>query len=471
MAARYWVGTTTSWNTSANWSATSGGAGGAGVPTSADDVVFDSGATQNCTCDVAISCLSLNIASTYSGTLDFADSSYSHTIAIDATFGGSGTLDLGNSTITVSGSWDDLNQTTLVYSGGSIVMDGDGETYASQGGWDGRLKSFRASADITVDGGFQIQNVGTGGLIIDTGKTISLTSGIIVVSNSPINSSGTITTSAGTTILIQYGAVITSLGVIDGSGLLAFRYNQSVTIGGNFATDVEFYANSGYVTATLNANTTFYGTVYFKANSTRIVTFQPSNYSIVFRGDIISTIAGTFIWTAGTGTITASGTSNQDWDFNGESVEDIDIDKTSGTLTLSGNVDPDTLTLSSGTLDIDGNNITTINAFTQAFGTTCKDTAGGGLISVGGNLAINGTSVNPCVWNGPDLDVTGTAEASWTTVTNSNASTGSTVDATNNCTDGGGNDSGWNFGSASTGYRKGFLNMQDSQNMGVLLQI
>lgn len=45
MANRYWVGGSGTWSTTntANWSATSGGAGGASVPTSVDDVFFDSG--------------------------------------------------------------------------------------------------------------------------------------------------------------------------------------------------------------------------------------------------------------------------------------------------------------------------------------------------------------------------------------------------------------------------------------------
>jgi hypothetical protein len=45
MAARFWVGGTGNWDasTTTNWSATSSGAGGASVPTSADDVTFDSG--------------------------------------------------------------------------------------------------------------------------------------------------------------------------------------------------------------------------------------------------------------------------------------------------------------------------------------------------------------------------------------------------------------------------------------------
>jgi hypothetical protein len=43
MATRYWVGDGGPWSSAntTNWSATSGGAGGASVPTAADDVVFD----------------------------------------------------------------------------------------------------------------------------------------------------------------------------------------------------------------------------------------------------------------------------------------------------------------------------------------------------------------------------------------------------------------------------------------------
>jgi hypothetical protein len=41
MADRYWVGGSGSWNSTAKWSTTSGGSGGASVPTSADNVIFD----------------------------------------------------------------------------------------------------------------------------------------------------------------------------------------------------------------------------------------------------------------------------------------------------------------------------------------------------------------------------------------------------------------------------------------------
>lgn len=41
MANRYWVGGTGNWNTTAHWSTTSGGSGGASIPTSSDNVIFD----------------------------------------------------------------------------------------------------------------------------------------------------------------------------------------------------------------------------------------------------------------------------------------------------------------------------------------------------------------------------------------------------------------------------------------------
>lgn len=71
--------------------------------------------------------------------------------------------------------------------------------------------------------------------------------------------------------------------------------------------------------------------------------------------------------------------------------------------------------------------------------------SGAFLITVNGNFALNGTNGNEITFNGPDLDITGTAEAHFTTATDSDASAGTEVDATDNCTDGTGN-TNWNFG-------------------------
>jgi len=70
MADRYWRGGTGTWNTSSttNWSETSGGAGGASVPTATDNVIFDQSATYNVTMTGALACLNITVSA---GTVSF----------------------------------------------------------------------------------------------------------------------------------------------------------------------------------------------------------------------------------------------------------------------------------------------------------------------------------------------------------------------------------------------------------------
>ncbi len=64
MADRYWVGGTGTWNTTSttNWSATSGGASGASVPTTADNVIFDQAGTYTVTMIGALACLNITVS-------------------------------------------------------------------------------------------------------------------------------------------------------------------------------------------------------------------------------------------------------------------------------------------------------------------------------------------------------------------------------------------------------------------------
>ena len=69
---RYWVASTSSnWNNTANWSATSGGIGGASVPGASDAVVFNGtgGLQGNCILDIAPTVSSITVNG-YSGTID-----------------------------------------------------------------------------------------------------------------------------------------------------------------------------------------------------------------------------------------------------------------------------------------------------------------------------------------------------------------------------------------------------------------
>jgi hypothetical protein len=70
-AARYWVGLASNggaWNNTANWSASSGGTGGASVPTSTDDVFFDI-AASDCTLSGNVTVQSIQMSGTFSGSI------------------------------------------------------------------------------------------------------------------------------------------------------------------------------------------------------------------------------------------------------------------------------------------------------------------------------------------------------------------------------------------------------------------
>jgi hypothetical protein len=75
---RYWVGGTGTWDatTTTNWSATSGGSGGASVPTSADDVVFNSSSNATAYTVTAtatqLRCAALTMAGPLVGNITFA---------------------------------------------------------------------------------------------------------------------------------------------------------------------------------------------------------------------------------------------------------------------------------------------------------------------------------------------------------------------------------------------------------------
>ena len=120
MADRYWVGGTASWDGTAGtkWATTSGGTGGASVPTTADDVFFDALSTGTCTIATgntgakSINCTGFTGTITGTAAITVAGSvtlvagmTYTHTGTI--TFTGTGTLTTAGKTfsaVTVNGS-------------------------------------------------------------------------------------------------------------------------------------------------------------------------------------------------------------------------------------------------------------------------------------------------------------------------------------------------------------------------------
>lgn len=136
MADRYWVGGTGTWDSTntANWSTSSGGAGGASVPTAADNVIFDAGSDAGAdftvtmantprVCndftasglDFTMTLAGTSIGLTVSGSLEFPATNFTRAYTGTTTFNAT----TAGKTVTTNG----------VSFGSSVIFDGAG------GGW------------------------------------------------------------------------------------------------------------------------------------------------------------------------------------------------------------------------------------------------------------------------------------------------------------------------------------------------
>lgn len=93
MIERYWISATPSnWNNTANWSNASGGPGGLSIPDSTTKVFFDSNGNGNCTMDISVYILGLNVSG-YGGNISQNNQSIlldSSAFFDDGTFTGNG---------------------------------------------------------------------------------------------------------------------------------------------------------------------------------------------------------------------------------------------------------------------------------------------------------------------------------------------------------------------------------------------
>ena len=452
MADRFWVrlaiSGTGNWSDTANWSATSGGAGGASVPGSGDVANFNLNGLASCRLNISIDVGGITSTTAYIGTIDAATDNLNHTLGTSGLEAANTSLrlNMGSGTWTCAGNFDARNSanlnsvtSTLVLTGASKVL-GNGVTYNNVtvnalatytliSATSTNLKNTLSLAGTLTANGSLTFTVNNGLVSVDVGGSLAGSGSVVCSAGVSINvtNNGTISVSTFTPRVVSAGTW-----TIQGSGTFAS------------ATTTLLINNSQ--TLIVGSDLTFTGDLVLW-HTGGVNTFDLSgNHSITLEGDLSKLDGGgSLTWQKGTGTITLTGTANQSIDFNGEAVEDIDIDKAAGTVTLTGAVTTDSLALTDGTLDIAAINPVVTGNYTQAAGT---DVTGTGLIAVSGNFAINGTAGNTCTFNGPDLDVTGTAEAHHTTATNSDASAGTEIDATDACTDGGGNVN-WNFAAAA----------------------
>lgn len=212
MATYYWVGGNGTWDsaTTTNWSLTSGGAGGAGFPTSADDVVFNSASNATSytfTVSTGAVCKSLTMAGPASGSLTWTGTaalsiygsllttsvgvgiSYTGTITFASTATGN-TINLGGLALLgninfdgVGGEWSLTNNFTCTYVSGPRLINGT----LNNGVYNMTVGSF--VANIT---GVRTWNMGSGTTTLTSSGTGILT----------LSSNTNLTFNAGTSTLV-----------------------------------------------------------------------------------------------------------------------------------------------------------------------------------------------------------------------------------------------------------------------------
>lgn len=114
MADRYWIATASAyWNDTANWSTSSGGAGGASVPGASDAAIFDGNGLGSCTLDATVSVTTFTIEDAYTGVFNFS--------IFDVT--ASGNISIGSGVILTN-----VGNRELESTGGSITITGPSST-------------------------------------------------------------------------------------------------------------------------------------------------------------------------------------------------------------------------------------------------------------------------------------------------------------------------------------------------------
>lgn len=388
MADRYWVGGTGSWSSTntANWSTSSNGAGGASVPTAADNVFFDANSNTGTgaftvtmantprVCndftasglDGAMTLAGLSIGLTVSGSLSFPATNFTRTYTGTTTFNATTT----GKTITTNG----------VTFGGAVLFDGVGGAWTLQ---DALLVSSTATTTTTLTNGtldLNNQTLSTARFSSSNSNTRAIafgTGNIACTGTGPVFSTGTSTglTTTGTQVVNVTNTGSTAISI--GPGTLSEENSISFNItGGTYTLGV-----SGSSSTVRNLDFTDYaGTL----SEVLII----SVYGDLTLSTGMSLTSSTFTWnfraTSGTKQITTNGkTLDFPVTFNG----------IGGTFRLE-----DALTIGStritnltnGTLNLNGKTLTVGSRFQTATGTKNLTFNGGTLVCPDANtLSFN----------------------------------------------------------------------------------
>jgi hypothetical protein len=281
MASRFWVGGTGNWDasTTTHWSATSGGAGGASVPTSSDTVTFNSSSNATAytvTVTATANCSDLTIGNPASGAITFA----------------------GSSALNIYGSLSIASGITRTFTGAiAFLATTTGKTITTNAVGLASAASFGG-----VGGEWTLQDAWT------NTSTFAVTAGTFVANNFNVtNGSATSTGSSTRTMTL-------------GSGMWTMTSASAFTLSGS---NLTFNCNTSTIKFTDTSNTaitfaglskTFYNIWFARGGSTASLTISGSNtfndfedtgtaaHSILFTGGTTQTVT-TFTVSGSTGNL------------------------------------------------------------------------------------------------------------------------------------------------------------------------
>ena len=377
MADRYWVGGTGTWDatSTANWSTSSGGASGASVPTAADDVFFNVNSNtgtgaftvtmantprvcNNITIsglDGAMTLAGSNIGLTVSGNLSFPATNFTRTYTGTTTFNATTT----GKTITTNG----------VAFGAAVTFDGVGGAWALQ---DAMSVGVSATTTTLTNGTLDLNNqtLSTGRFASNNSNTRTIAFG---TGNITCFGTGAVWTTATATGLTTTGTQVVNV-TSTGSTAISFTpgaLSEANSISFNFTGGTYALSWSGTSSTVRSVNFTGYAGTLGEVLLTTIyrnLTFSTG----------MSLTASTFAWTFGA----TSGT--QLITTNGKTIDfPVTFNGVSGTFRLEDAMtlgSTRAMTLTNGTLNLNGKICTVGTRFVTAAGTKNITFNGGTLV-------------------------------------------------------------------------------------------
>ena len=435
MAARFWVGGTGTWSSSntTNWSSTTGGAGGASVPTTADTVTFNSlsgtgtvttdATTPNCGAITASSggiiLLQLGAALTSTGAFTLSSGTLnlqSYTLTC-TTFSSSAiavrTIAFGTGNITVTGTgtvWNTLTITNLTVTGTPVINVTNSTAVST---------TISPSSAAGISGLFNFNfTAGTYALTTSTGSYVNdlnFTGFAGIVANSTRSINGNLTCSTGMTwapgtLSTTFAATSGTKTITSNGKTLNFPITFGVTSGtATWVLQDDLTVGSSRLTSliggTLDLNDKNFSTGAFDSSVgtlDRTLLMKSGTLSLTGTGTVWSAVATNFTLNSGTSKIALTNTSVTARTFAGGDLtyNNLDIGGATGisTLTFTGNNTFNTIsstktvahtilftagtttTVANWTVTGTAGNIVTINSVTVASHNLVK--TGGGNISV-----------------------------------------------------------------------------------------